>query len=460
MNAAASASAQPPLQLFMRENNCTSALFLPSYGPFLHLSVLDALQKLEDVQSYETFCATKIQAVYRMHRQRKQYKNTLHAVVSIQRQFHTHLANKFIYRSMKEEMNCLESACFHYYATRIQAIFRGFYSRKYVDDYYARREYIREVAVRSDEVKADADQKREADDKRDSEAQQEHVASLYREATEAVHFMLSTVGANGVYRRFTSSPRGMTSQFNTNVEDDIRRNAQLARREERARQLAQAKEKRNQKEKKKQEDSLPTETMESSSSKQLGSPPADGKGKVLGVVSADPPPIDNAAEGVSETPARSEEKPSRALSRGCGLAKLNPTDRNGGGNAVSGTSGSKLVGPHQISPSVGPSCSWERIDVLPPQRPMIDASSCCRKEKVEPRKARLAQTCKPQSHGDASGPPKYTSESSFSPAFTVPKHDCLLPPMKNTYDTEAAALQKSVDRQYMQTLHHNQVFKV
>lgn len=248
----------PPLSLAARENSCASALFLPDYGSLILNAVISAQQDAYGMAQFEGFCAEKIQSVFRMYRARRTYRHLRRAVLSIQRVFRAYVVRKEVKVHLQEEEVEYARSCFHYYATRIQAIFRGYYSRKYVDDYYARRAYIFAVAERSDSVLQNAIRQRIISDAESYQAQQEKEAAAYTKATEQVHFILSTVGCSGVYRRW---PLGGTNgdgqdregqqgdaqkngsaagshtgklqalPFHTNIEDDIRKNAQRVRRE-------------------------------------------------------------------------------------------------------------------------------------------------------------------------------------------------------------------------------------
>ena len=47
-------------------------------------------------------------------------------------------------------------AVYHYHALLVQKRFRGFYSRRYYHDFFARKAYIQSVVVKSDALRADA----------------------------------------------------------------------------------------------------------------------------------------------------------------------------------------------------------------------------------------------------------------------------------------------------------------
>lgn len=245
----------PPLSLAARDNNCSSALFLPDYGSLIRHAVIRSQQDAFNIADFENFCAEKVQCVFRMFRERRAYQRTLRAILSLQRIFRAYVARNTVKTQQESDEIEYEKNCFHYYASRIQAVFRGYYSRKYVDDYYARRAYIFSVAARSDDVLQNAILQRLVRDKEDDEAQQKKEESVYTKATEKVHFILSTVECSGVYRRWPiddfanvelqalgkSGGRNLVGSglagklqampFQTCIEDDIRKNARRKRRD-------------------------------------------------------------------------------------------------------------------------------------------------------------------------------------------------------------------------------------
>lgn len=501
--ASGGAQPPPPLNLAARESSaCTSALFLPAYGSLLSHAVLDALQDAHYNAEYEHFCAEKIQATYRMYRQRKMYMQTRNSVLALQRVYRAHVVRQEVQQSCQGDSLGFENACFHYYATRIQAVFRGYYSRKYVDDYYARRAYIRRVAMESERVRhLAADQRREHDAESD-EKRRAREEDEYVRATEKVHFMLSTVGRSGVYRRCVEHAGAETTPFATNVEEDIRRNTQRVRRAERQEQVKRIQQAEMARMKAIEEAVVSTsqgggkagmkKKKKKGNMERRESELSHGSHEGRHILRHDDDDhnendesIDDGGEGAFERVYMNEDlqnmmanlsgrnsrrsttlsgppsgdltggKPKKGrYGRGCGVAPMEL-----GGNAVEGEREGEWVGPHQVSPSTAQSCAWEAVDALPPQRPMIPLTSCCRKDHPDNYKIHSTQAQAPP-QGPVTAVQTWPTPSTFSLKFKGSSHDCLLPPVQSTYNTEAAALQKSVDDKYTRSLHEKQIFKV
>ena len=58
-------------------------------------------------------------------------------------------------RALEEYNRALRKAYFNAMATVIQRWWRGFYSRKHIHDYYARKRYLKQVKERNDHIRAE-----------------------------------------------------------------------------------------------------------------------------------------------------------------------------------------------------------------------------------------------------------------------------------------------------------------
>lgn len=86
-----------------------------------------------------------------------------------------------------------------FFATQLQRVYRGFYSRKYNHDFYARKEYVQAVMARGDTVRNATEeelrrQELEADARQQKEDQVE-----FRQLTQNLHHLVSTKATPGVY---------------------------------------------------------------------------------------------------------------------------------------------------------------------------------------------------------------------------------------------------------------------
>lgn len=468
---AAASSAAPPLSLSARDNSCTSALFLPAYGAMLRYGVLDALQVASDTAEFENFCAEKIQATYRMFRQRRSYQSSRRCIIAMQRVYRGHLRRNEVHRNCEGDNMSFEEACFHYYATRIQAIFRGYYCRKYVDDYYARRAYIRRVAADSEMVRTQAAELREEQELENSKARQEKSNLAYVRATERVHFMLSTVGRSGVYRRCAEPTGASTKPFGSNVESDIRENTRRVRREEREKEI------RRLQAAKKTGESLEAGAATSEHKRVVSSVNtsfteadqqhsevvkenesfdnvynADLQQMMLGIATRHSSEAQSHSVKQSSSLKKGKNARPGQYGRGCGIAPSHEGVEH---------YGKERIGPHMLSPSTAQSCPWEETSALPPQRPMIPPSSCCRKDHPDNFKTHSSVARAPP-EGPVTAIQHWATPSHFSLKYKGAAHSCVLPPIPilSTYDTETAALKKSVDGHLITKLHERQIFKV
>lgn len=430
----------PDLRVDAREKSCTSSLFIPSYGTSLAHAVLLALQSASDDRELEDYCAEKIQSVFRMYQQRREYRKAKLAVLSMQRLFRGHVVRMAVHDTVSNTMKDYERQCFDYYATRIQAIFRGFHSRKHVDDYYARRAYIRKVTSESDQVLKLAGEQRQCDDELTEAEEKQREAEAYVRATQQVHFMLSTVGVSGVYRR-RGDPEGIqTVPFESNVEEDIRHNTMVLRREERKKERElqlQRKKAKASKEHQEEEEESPLRGAAGSGGVGEDSDDEGSEGKWL-YGSEMPMPLE---------PTRPFEMSSHGK----------------GSSGRGGTIGVRCVtnhaGPHLLTSSTAQTCYWEERTALPPQRAMVAPEHCCRKRHPDDFKQHSTES-QPPPKGPVTAIQSWKTPSTFHLKYKGKGHDCLLPPIQTTYNTEAAALQKSVDRQYVAQLHQSKAFKV
>eukprot|EP00796_Vickermania_ingenoplastis_P008104 gene8104-5640_t len=494
------ASNAPPLALSARENSCTSALFLPAYGSMLHHAVLMLFKT-------RNFCAEKIQATFRMYRQRRAYLAIRRSVIGMQRVFRGHVTRVEMKQECAGQDEGFEMACFNYYATRIQAVFRGYYSRKYVDDYYARRAYIRTVAAHSEAVRQMAEQQRLANENHGCEDHREKMEAEYIKAAEQVHFMLSTVGKRGVYRRC--------------VEDDIRKNAQRVRREERAKEVARieaAAAARRKAEEERQHELLEKKKKKAAAAKKkqlrtaglavgevtagegstsnmaaglhrsghLGSSLLGSQLTEPGYPSGELLPgsaSSNSSGGTATDDPQSARDPSKHRPPGSeddeetfermymnedlklmdSLSGHNsPNERYGRDCGIAYSGEGERIGPHMISPSMARTCYWEEESALPQQRPLIPYDCCCRRRHPDNYKNHSTPS-RPPPEGPVTQLQTWPTPSHFSLKYRGKGHDCL-PPIptvtQSTYNTEPAALAKSVDQQYVSKLHNNTIFKV
>ncbi|KAH9598052.1 IQ motif [Trypanosoma melophagium] len=207
-----------------------AAVFYP-LRPRIVSSVLEAMNQASSLQEVEIDAVLKIQSTYRMWRVRRVYCSIRNAVICLQRVYRGRLDRKYVMRIRQEADEAHEKAVYEYYAARIQAWFRGYYVRSYVDNFYARKRYIRDTLKASENVREMATKLLEDQLQQKSITRSIQQEKEYKEAAEKLHHMVSTVSVSGIYRP-PMSASAVKTIYGTNVEDDIRRFTSSVRRPE------------------------------------------------------------------------------------------------------------------------------------------------------------------------------------------------------------------------------------
>ncbi|RNE95651.1 putative spermatogenesis-associated protein 17-like [Trypanosoma rangeli] len=201
--------------------------YIQPIQPQLVSSLMGMIADAYDLQQLELCAARTIQSAYRMWRQYGAYRVVKRAVVCLQRVYRGHMQRKRAIQRREQAEEAHERAVYEYYATRIQACFRGYYVRSHMDNFYARKLYIEETVKASLQVQEMATQLFHEQVERDTETRRLQQEKSYKEATEKLRHLVSTVSVSGIYRR-PMVPCLTMSVYGTCVEDDIRRNGEAA----------------------------------------------------------------------------------------------------------------------------------------------------------------------------------------------------------------------------------------
>ncbi|KAG5464993.1 hypothetical protein LSCM4_00441 [Leishmania orientalis] len=195
----------------------------PAYGCSLVKAVLIALEDAEAHAPAELDAAVTIQATFRMYRQRKAFLTVRHHACLIQRMYRGYATRKRldVERATVRQMTYLQ-AVFDMFATRIQACYRGYQSRKKKSNYYSQQAYLKVVTALSSEVLAQARRTQwEQDTLRDAEAKRVHELS-YTSRTAHMHYMVSTCSVSSVYQvRVAPRPVKQSSQITPDTDRDL-----------------------------------------------------------------------------------------------------------------------------------------------------------------------------------------------------------------------------------------------
>ncbi|CBZ26265.1 conserved hypothetical protein [Leishmania mexicana MHOM/GT/2001/U1103] len=192
------------------------SLITPAYGCGLVNAVLSALEDAAAHAPVEIDATVKIQAAFRMYQQRKAFLMLRQHACLIQRVYRGYATRKRLdgERATVRRMAYLQTV-FDMFATRIQACYRGYQSRKTRSNYYAQQAYLNVVTARSSEVLVQAlSTQAEQDALRNAEAKRVHNLS-YARRTAHMHYMVSTCSVPSVYQLSPASSTAKQSTQNT-----------------------------------------------------------------------------------------------------------------------------------------------------------------------------------------------------------------------------------------------------
>jgi len=147
----------------------------------------------------ETEAAILIQSWFRAECVRAYIRYLHQCAILIQRYYRGHLDRGIYRKRVQEKLKQLKEAYYASLCTKIQSRWRGYYTRKYIFNYAARKIYLQALLVTNDHVrkqlkevqnKAEEERKKEIAEKKEAEL-------LY--STRKQHYLLSTEVSAGVY---------------------------------------------------------------------------------------------------------------------------------------------------------------------------------------------------------------------------------------------------------------------
>lgn len=183
---------------------------------------LHALQKdAEDNAELESQSANKIQQCFRGQSIRGMITAQRLAAQAIGRIFRGHMGRKRSNGEKQTKIRHERMAVFHYHSLLVQKRFRGFYSRRYYHDFFARKAYIQSVVVKSDALRVQLEKQLEEQQRKERETQIEKARSEFTEVTQNLHHLVSTKVTPGIY----NSPylqEALPTAFNQPIEEHLR----------------------------------------------------------------------------------------------------------------------------------------------------------------------------------------------------------------------------------------------
>jgi len=151
-------------------------------------------------EGLERNSAQKIQQMFRGQKVRAYITTQRLAACVISRIFRGHMGRRNASKESRGKMRKERMAVFHYHALLVQKYFRGFYSRRYYHDFFARKAYIQSVVVKSNALREKLasqleQQRREEEEKQAAENHEE-----FKKVTQNLHHLVSTSATPGIYK--------------------------------------------------------------------------------------------------------------------------------------------------------------------------------------------------------------------------------------------------------------------
>ena len=168
----------------------------------------------------------KIQSVFRGYAKRKRYYNQIAKCISIQKLWRAWKGRLYVEEQREIKLQTDKHKIFDHFATLIQRVFRGYYSRTYYHDYHARKAYIATVMEKNQKMIELLDKEFKQHYMEIENKKQENTLRDFHDVTSNLHHLISTKSIPGVYKqphRFESTE----TIFNVSIEDHLRNTSRV-----------------------------------------------------------------------------------------------------------------------------------------------------------------------------------------------------------------------------------------
>ncbi|ORX63437.1 hypothetical protein BCR32DRAFT_298434 [Anaeromyces robustus] len=167
-------------------------------GKLIYDEYFQRLKEEEENRVREHDAASLIQLVWHEYKERKYRKLLFKAVVSIQKYYRGYISRVRTKKRIIEENKRKHKRYYNEKAILIQKIWRGYYSRKEIFDYYAYKQYLKEVTKYTfkvnEEIKQHAEQQRKQMESEFFENEEKKIQDM----AGRIHHVLSTKVIDGV----------------------------------------------------------------------------------------------------------------------------------------------------------------------------------------------------------------------------------------------------------------------
>jgi hypothetical protein len=181
------------------------ALFADQFYTSRAFSIVDDYYTLtretEKHRFKEIFAAVKIQGLFRMYRQYKRYNTLKAAVDKLKKYFKGFRTRKMFWRAIEKNLAQQRFMFYSSCATVIQRVYRGFYSRKYIHDFWARKKYITHIERKNEKRRDKMNQYNQTLTLEEQRALEDNARMEFHKLATSLHHLTSTRAIPGVYKQ-------------------------------------------------------------------------------------------------------------------------------------------------------------------------------------------------------------------------------------------------------------------
>lgn len=155
--------------------------------------------EIEKQWARDNAAALKIQSKFRMYVRRKDFLRKKAAAIKIETHFRAYYARQQFKLRLAQDRNARNLQYFAQQATMIQKLFRGYFIRKYLHNFYMRKSELAALQAKNQQFKAELDEFGAAQAEEAEEYQQELAKAEFGALAKNLHHLSSTKGIPGVY---------------------------------------------------------------------------------------------------------------------------------------------------------------------------------------------------------------------------------------------------------------------
>ncbi|KAK9818282.1 hypothetical protein WJX72_010042 [[Myrmecia] bisecta] len=173
---------------------------LKAKAPEVVVAFLENSRQAEAARPRDTAAAIRIQAAIRSYIVRHNLRRLTQTVICIQRCWRGYVGRQWFKHCRRIADKQLRKAYFDVQATQIQRHWRGFYSRKYVHDFGARKAYLATIASKNAQIREYINAEFQTAVQILHKQEEEEAQARFAKRVIKLHHLLSTEAQAGVFR--------------------------------------------------------------------------------------------------------------------------------------------------------------------------------------------------------------------------------------------------------------------